>query len=219
MPAPKDPIKYKEYIDKLRRSHLGYKQTEEHKEKIRQGNLGKIVSFESREKMKKPKSIIHRENISKARKGMIFSKEHIDNIKKSNLEKLSIFKKGHKINNGRKPWNKDKKCPQFSGEKASQWKGGITPLNNTIRGSLEYKIWSRGVMCRDNFIDAKTGIKGGKLVAHHIQNFSKYPELRFSIKNGITFSKESHDLFHKIYGKKNNTRGQLEEFLGRSITS
>jgi len=60
----------------------------------------------------------------------------------------------------------------------------------------------------------KIGIKGGHLVAHHIQNFAQFPELRFAIDNGITLSKQAHNEFHKRYGRKNNNREQLDEFLG-----
>ena len=63
------------------------------------------------------------------------------------------------------------------------------------------------------FRAANTKIKGGDLAVHHINNFSSFPELRTSLENGITLSKESHELFHKIYGKKNNTKSQLEKFL------
>jgi len=52
------------------------------------------------------------------------------------------------------------------------------------------------------------------LVAHHIQNFAQFPELRFAIDNGITLSKQAHNEFHKRYGRKNNNREQLDEFLG-----
>jgi hypothetical protein len=38
---------------------------------------------------------------------------------------------------------------------------------------------------------SKTGKQGGKLVAHHILNFSSHPELRFMIDNGA-LSIESH---------------------------
>lgn len=93
------------------------------------------------------------------------------------------------------------------------WKGGITPINEKIRKSVEYKLWRKSVFIKDNFTCQKTGQIGGKLVAHHINNFSDFPELRTSIENGITLSKESHIEFHKIYGKKNNTREQLNEFL------
>ena len=66
---------------------------------------------------------------------------------------------------------------------------------------------------RDNFTCQKYDIRGGLLVAHHINNFSEFPELRFAIDNGITLSQKAHNDFHKIYGKINNTKEQLEEFL------
>lgn len=103
------------------------------------------------------------------------------------------------------------------GDKCPTWKGGITPVNVKIRNSIEGKLWRKSIFERDNFTDQKTGQRGGNLVAHHINNFADFPELRTSIENGITLSKESHELFHKNYGKKNNTREQLEEFLGRKL--
>jgi len=37
--------------------------------------------------------------------------------------------------------------------------------------------------------------------------------IRFAIDNGITLCKECHQSFHKKYGKKNNTKEQLEKIL------
>lgn len=102
---------------------------------------------------------------------------------------------------------------QNKGEKNLRWKGGITPENIKIRNSIETKLWKQSVFAKDGYTCQKTGIKGGKLIAHHIQNFSKYPELRFAIDNGITLSEKSHKEFHKKYGIKNNSREQLLEFL------
>ncbi len=93
------------------------------------------------------------------------------------------------------------------------WKGGINPINLTIRKSLEIRLWRKAVFERDNYTCQKYGIVGGKLVVHHILNFAEYPELRFAIDNGITLSKKAHNEFHKKYGKKNNTREQLTSFL------
>ena len=93
------------------------------------------------------------------------------------------------------------------------WKGGITPENRRIRNSSELKLWRKACMERDNFTCQKTGEKGGKLVVHHIHNFAFYPELRTSIENGITLSKKAHKEFHHKYGKRNNTKEQLQEFL------
>jgi len=77
----------------------------------------------------------------------------------------------------------------------------------------DYELWRKSIFQRDDFTCQKYGIKGGKLVAHHINNFSQFPELRLAIDNGITLSEKAHKEFHKKYGKKNNTKGQIKEFL------
>lgn len=99
------------------------------------------------------------------------------------------------------------------GKDHPRFKGYPFGENHKIRTSLEYKLWVKACMERDNFTCQKTGQRGGDLQVHHINNFADYPELRTSIENGITLSKQSHREFHKIYGVKNNTKEQLIEFL------
>jgi len=168
-----------------------------------------------------------RNKISEAHKGKKFSIEH--------KKKLSIAKIGSI------PWNKGIKLPKEKkgvnhplygkkqsiehrsklskaqtgkkGKDSSHWKGGITLPNQKLRGSLEYKLWRKSVFERDNFICQKTGVSGGALEVHHINNFADFPELRLAIDNGVTLSKKTHKEFHKIYGRKNNTKEQLDEFL------
>lgn len=98
-------------------------------------------------------------------------------------------------------------------ESNPNWQGGITPLNTKVRNSKKFCLWRDNVFKRDNWTCQKYGIVGGKLTAHHIQNFAQYPELRFEINNGITLSKKAHQEFHRKYGIKNNTREQIEVFL------
>jgi len=103
-----------------------------------------------------------------------------------------------------------------TGELARNWQGNRMANyseNERIRKSNEYVLWRKSIFERDNFICQKYGTIGGKLIAHHINNFSDFPELRLAIDNGITLSKKAHDEFHKKYDKKNNTREQLKEFL------
>lgn len=107
--------------------------------------------------------------------------------------------------------HKGRKRPEFSEEwrrKMSEshlkvrhlvynWKGGITPINQQIRHSLEYKLWRSLVFKRDNFTCIFCGYKskGSKpadINADHIKPFSSYPELRFVIENGRTLCVSCH---------------------------
>jgi len=102
------------------------------------------------------------------------------------------------------------------GEKSPSWKGGITPENERIRHSSEYYLWRELCFKRDNYTCQVSGEKGGKLVIHHINNFSDFPELRLVVDNGFTMTKDLHKKFHSIYGIKNNTKEQLEEFINNT---
>lgn len=113
---------------------------------------------------------------------------------------------------GATPWNKGLKG-FMAGEKNALWKGGVTSERAKVRNSLEMRLWRKACMERDNFTCQKTGIRGGELQVHHINNFSSFPELRLALDNGITLSKQAHKEFHEKYGKTNNTREQIKEFL------
>lgn len=93
---------------------------------------------------------------------------------------------------GRTTWNKGNKG-FLAGEKHYNWRGGVTPIHDKIRRSIEYKLWRTAVFERDNY----TCIWGGKdhkgnLNADHIKPFSLYPELRFAIDNGRTLCEACH---------------------------
>ena len=166
------------------RLRKSYLVTEETKRKISKSEKGKMISKEIKKKMS--------QNSARYWLGRKLPKESI--------EKRSKARKGKKLlkTSGRKHWN---------------WKGGTTPKNKKVRKGVEFRLWREAVFARDNWTCQKYGIKGGKLHPHHIKNFAQYPELRFALDNGITFSEKAHREFHKKYGRKNNTREQLEEFL------
>lgn len=141
-------------------------------------------------------------------KNGFFGKHHSDETK----EHWSETRRGRVLSEETK-----EKLKEYNGEKASNWQGGITPENKKIRNGVEFRLWREAVFARDNWTCQKTGIKSGKLVAHHIKNFAQYPELRFAIDNGITLSKDSHTEFHKNYGKINNIKEQIIKFLGETL--
>ena len=69
----------------------------------------------------------------------------------------------------------------FKGARNFNWKGGITSTRNKIYQSPEYQLWRDGVFVRDGYTCQKYETRGVKLHAHHIRNFSQFPELRFVI--------------------------------------
>lgn len=113
---------------------------------------------------------------------------------------------------------------RFMGENSNNWKGGITPENTRIRNSSDYKQWRLSVFQKDNFTCQICGDnKGHNLQAHHLKNFSDYKELRLDINNGITMCESCHDphsegSFHYIYGTRNNTPEQFEEFKNNYLS-
>lgn len=72
------------------------------------------------------------------------------------------------------------------------WKGGINPVNDSLRKSREMKIVKRACLERDNFTCQECKQIGGELSAHHMKPFSLFPELRFALDNLVTLCKACH---------------------------
>jgi 5-methylcytosine-specific restriction endonuclease McrA len=66
-----------------------------------------------------------------------------------------------------------------------------------IRNSKEYREWRTAVYERDKYTCQNCGRVGGKINAHHIKPFSRFPELRLDVNNGVTLCKECHKLAHE----------------------
>lgn len=160
------------------------------------GMLGKLVSEITREKKSKLMQGFHpvsefqighivaadtRRKISESRKGMKFSDE--------TKMRIGASSKGRK-------WTEETRIKQSElrkGEKSHLWRGGITPINNKIRQSLEYKLWRSLVFKRDSYKCVFGGeTHGNRIEADHIKPFAFYPELRFDLDNGRTLCKDCH---------------------------
>jgi len=149
--------------------------SENHRKKISNSLKGRLISEITKEKLRKIKK-----GKPNGRLGIILSESTKEKIKKS-LQ-----------------W---RKRPEISGNNHWNWKGGLTEISFKIRNSIEYKKWRSDIFQRDYWTCKTCGEVGGKLEAHHLKSFSKYPELRFDINNGITLCEKCHILYHKIYGK------------------
>lgn len=181
----------------------GSKHSEEVKRKIGLKSIGRLFSKEARLKMAKTRlgkkwSEEVKLKMSLASKGKKKSPEHIKNISESH--------KGHK----QSAETIAKRVIKISGQLSGQWKGGITPINEKIRKSLEYKIWRKAVFERDNFTCIWCGQVGEKLNADHIKSFSQFPEIRFAIDNGRTLCEKCHKTTDN-YGWKSYQNNKKEK--------
>lgn len=103
----------------------------------------------------------------------------------------TLFKKGHRQSESARKKMGDAarlRC----GEKSPTWKGGLTPISQKIRDSIEYKLWREAVFKRDDYTCIWCGKRGIRLNADHIKRFSEFPELRFAIDNGRTLCLPCH---------------------------
>ena len=80
-----------------------------------------------------------------------------------------------------------------------------------LRYSNQYRLWRESVLQRDNHKCAKCGGYGN--VAHHLDGFTEYPELRFNVDNGATLCKVCHKRFHRQYSNINNTKIQFLSYI------
>lgn len=152
------------------------------------GNKGKPKSSSTRNKISNKQKLLYKnKKRPKMRywKGSKFSEEY--------KNKLSSAHKGKSAF-----WN--------IGKKNGQWKGGVTPINLRIRGSLKYKLWRESIFKRDNWTCVVCNVRGGILNADHIKPFSLYPDLRFCIDNGRTLCLSCHRTT-PTYGKNLRIRG------------
>ena len=131
---------------------------------------------------------------------------YICNCKNINKISFSNFQKGRRC----------KKCgiEKTPGENNHNYNFNLTNEERLLsRNYSEYSTWRTNVYERDDYTCQKCFQKGVHLNAHHIENYSSNKKLRINKNNGITICKSCHKEFHKIYGRKNNTRQQLDEFL------
>lgn len=144
----------------------------ETKEKMRLAHLGRRY---------KPMSQEGRRNISLAKMGKSLSPAHIANVVKARKGYKHSLETRAKISKSAR-----------KGAESNLWRGGISPANELIRKTSEYKLWREAVFTRDNWICVACLQRGNELHADHIKPFAYFPELRFAIDNGRTLCVSCH---------------------------
>ena len=110
-----------------------------------------------------------------------------------------------------------KDCPVLRGKNHPNWKGGISGDRSRMMSTKVYKTWRQAIYEKDKFTCQKCGQVGYELNVHHIESYAEHENKRCDIENGVTLCKKCHMKFHKIYGRKNINKNQLNEFLERQF--
>ena len=102
---------------------------------------------------------------------------------------------------------------KFSGKYHPNWNPNLTDDErvNNRSWNLEYIDWRKSVFNRDNYTCCVSGYTG-QICAHHLVSWHINKDLRYVVSNGVTLLQSIHRHFHKLYGSKNNTKAQFDEF-------
>jgi transposase-like protein len=86
------------------------------------------------------------------------------------------------------------------GPKRYNWKGGKHLENQRERLSMYMRDAREACFERDQYTCRSCGQRGGRLNAHHIWPFQRFPEWKYEVWNLVTLCKHCHDAFHKAAG-------------------
>lgn len=132
------------------------------------------------------------------KKNPFLGKTHSEETK----EKMRIAKLGKPGNNLGKTWkvspDKLKNFGKLKGENHPMWKGGISTKDKYFRTKFRQEM-QKLIFERDNYTCQLCGVGGVDLQVDHIQSWSEYVELRFSMDNCRTLCAKCH--YQITFGK------------------
>lgn len=106
-----------------------------------------------------------------------------------------------------------------TGENHHNWRPYLTDEDRNMSRNLpEYRRWRELVFQRDNYTCQCCNYHSVSLVAHHKDGYHWCKERRTDVSNGVTLCNECHDIeyldsFHFIYGNRDNTEEQFNEWI------
>jgi transposase len=94
------------------------------------------------------------------------------------------------------------------GSKRYNWKGGKSGENRRLRLSMYMRDARAACFDRDDYTCRSCGQRGGRLNAHHVWPFQRFPEWKYEVWNLVTFCRPCHIAFH------NAARGAVRIAIG-----
>src|SRR5699024_1148114 len=99
------------------------------------------------------------------------------------------------------------------GKKNGMWNPNLTEADRMDRaGKAMNRRWVTGVKKRDNNTCVICSASYATMVAHHLNGYHWDVENRYNIDNGVTLCEHCHNNFHRIYGMRDNTKEQFDEY-------
>ena len=133
---------------------------------------------------------INKEGLKKGRK---YNKRPTRSFKNKTTQYVNLF------NNPAKYSQKSMRDAKLGKrkEETNNWQGGKAQERQMLMSQDDYKNWRLSVFTRDSYTCQRCMVVGSTLHAHHIKMWSKYPEYRYEVSNGLTLCKSCHINEHK----------------------
>lgn len=174
-------------------AHLGMKRSKQARENISKGLTGRKLSEGAKENMRqaalgRKASELTKQKMSASmtgiKKGPI-TDEHRKNMSLAKLGKAHILSE-----EGKQSFR-----AKMKGANNPKWIKDRTKLVKSEKKHLDgrYREWMKSVKNRDNWTCRIADVKcNGRLEAHHILRWSKFPKLRYEVNNGIALCAFHH---------------------------
>lgn len=205
MPAPKDPVKYEQWLVNVSRGLKRHYEENDHH------CLGKkadpeVVAKRAASIKKVYEDPAKRKQASERAKSLGLGKwmkgRKLPHISEANKERLSG--KTYKEIYGKRA--KEEARKRRDGNR-KRWEGTEREPQREKHGAdWRYKAWRTKVFKRDDYTCQRCLVRGGELEAHHIKQWALYPSLRFITKNGITYCKACHKIIDSESGTRKRKR-------------
>lgn len=111
-------------------------------------------------------------------------------------------------------YGKERRIEATSGAKSHFYNPNLTDEERSkSRYTNEHRRWSNEVKKQANYTCNICGKRGGKLEAHHLNDWHSNQEMGLDISNGVCLCKHCHKEFHYCYMKDTKEPCTKEDYL------